>query len=733
MRFEIDKLRRKGFLAAMALSAGMLWVGGTATAAGELGTLKVSATVAEGQEIVKEITSAAEGQGLVKSEERAIAGQQEVLYKDSGDAITVVGKEIRSAKYSSSNRDVAVVNEAGIVSGVDEGKTEITAEIKYEEEGELKTEKLSYQLEVIDNFTNYADVLNGEVRSLTEKGKALKEMHIPDYCNYIAVKSAKWDKILYKNPVVEKIFLSDHMEFFCERGISNAADAPQHLREVYLGRNVSVFGNLNGATAIERFAVHPDNQSFQVKEGVLYYEQTGLKCYPAAKKDASYTVPENVEYIDRYAFSGAKNLEKISLPKGLKYIHKKAFMNVGLTGIAIPANTELMEDAFVGCGKLQEVVIPNRVYGGDILFKDCPVLKTVIVPNTAKRISARCFSDCPSLAEFQMSPGASDFQVEDGVLLKRSTRELAAYPMGRKDTSYTVPKGIKCIGNGGFYGAENLKQIKLDDDLTDIDGDAFTNCSSLEKIRIPRRVKNIYYSDYGEGAGIFWGCTSLREISVASQNNYFSSSKGVLYNKSGNYLYRYPAAKRGSKFTVPKKVTMIMSCGMAQTRYLQKVVMKNSLKSIGSQVFLGGEKLRAVVLSPTLKTLSTGFFEDCRKLTKVTLPDKMVAVNTRLFAHCTGLREVILGKNVKKIKGQAFYDCANLRKITFKGKKWLTVPYNSYDSSRESANPFYKAGSKKYSRLTVYIPKCTKSQKKKTRKILLGNGLHKKAKIKFAK
>ena len=71
--------------------------------------------------------------------------------------------------------------------------------------------------------------------------------------------------------------------------------------------------------------------------------------------------------------------------------------------------------------------------------------------------------------------------------------------------------------------------------------------------------------------------------------------------------------------------------------------------------------------------------------------------------------------------------------MVFKGKKWLGMSYLNKLSDVGSSCPFYLAGSKKYSRMTVQIPKCTKCQKKKCKKVLWGNGLHKKAKLKFAK
>ncbi len=732
MKKSIDYLRKKGWIAAVAFSLGAFWIGsGTASMAEERPmTSRGTASVIGGESGASDVRTAAEGG--IEGTRPAIAGHQKVLYRDSGDKITVLGKGIQSVQYSSGNENVAVVSDAGVVSGVDEGATEIIAQIQYEEGGETKREQLSYKLKVIDDFTNYFDFYNGDVKNLTEKGKTLKEMYLPDYCNDIRVKSAQWEKILCRNGVVEKVFLSDYMELFFEDGISNGSVAPKNLRHISLGKDLRGFGALNGASSLESFAVHPENKSFTVSDQVLFREDA-LNCYPAAKKDAAYTVPSYVKEIYPYAFSGAKNLAKVSLPKGLEYIYQSAFEYAGLTEVAIPERTHLSENAFAGCGKLQKVLLPRTIYMCFPVFKDCPVLKTVIVPNKADDLNGRCFENCPSLIEFQVSPGASDYQVENGVLLRRSTRQLVAYPMGKKDASYTVPKGIKSIGTGGFYGAANLKKITLDDALLQIHADGFANCGALERIRIPRRVKHIDFPTFGNDIGVFWGCDSLREITVDSQNKYFSSSKGVMYDKPGKTLLVYPMAKRGKKFAVPKKVTTISNRSIAYTRFLQKVVMGNHVKSVGQRAFIGGRSLKAVALSAKLKKLDSRCFEGCKKLTKVVLPDRLVMVRRRLFAHCTGLREVVLGKNVKTIDSQAFYDCKNLRKVVFKGKKWLGMSYLNKLSDVGSSCPFYLAGSKKYSRLTVQIPKCTKSQKKKCKKVLWGNGLHKKAKLKFAK
>lgn len=54
----------------------------------------------------------------------------------------------------------------------------------------------------------------------------------------------------------------------------------------------------------------------------------------------SYTIPDNVKIIDKYAFLDCKILESITIPNNVKYI---------------------AEYAFYGCGNLKSITIPNSV------------------------------------------------------------------------------------------------------------------------------------------------------------------------------------------------------------------------------------------------------------------------------------------------------------------------------------------------------------------------------------
>lgn len=665
--------------------------------------------------------------------EPVLAGWQPVLYEDSADEITVTGKQIQSIEYSSSDDSVAVAGKDGMISGVDEGNARIKVKVTYGEEKNPQVKEFSYDLRVKDNFTNYFDVMNGEIRGLTEKGKMLQEMYIPDYCDLIRVRSGNWNKILSGNSVVEKLFFSDYIPGFGDCMILDPEDAPKNLKEISLGRRMESFGYINGLSSLETITVHALNTHFQVRGGVLFRGKK-LICYPGGKKDTDYKVPEDVKEIEAYAFSGAGNLERVDLAEGMSHIGTSAFQNAGLTEVEVPAQTIVWSDAFKDCRRLEKAVLPSKYYTADRLFKNCPVLKTAVVRNTTGDIPNNLFWNCPSLQEFQVSAGVSDYQAEDGVLFKKSSHSLEIYPMGKRDSSYTVPAGIRKIGRSAFREAANLKTLHLSSSLTEIEENAFDDCSGLVRIRIPQRVKMIECSFGGEQfTEMFRGCDCLKEITVDSLNRYYSSSKGVLYDRSGKKLYRYPQSKKGAKFTVPKSVTSINKGAFSGARFLQRVVFGDQLKRLGTRAFLNARALKSVTLPAKIKNIKNSAFQGCKRLTRVVIPDKVMWIPDSLFKNCTALREVVVGKSVRGVGEQAFSSCISLQKIVFRGKRYLDMsPEPEYWSESATPEPFYRAGSKNYRKLKIYLPKSTKSQRSRAKKIFYNRGLNKKAKLIFA-
>ena len=115
-------------------------------------------------------------------------------------------------------------------------------------------------------------------------------------------------------------------------------------------------GMFADCTALEEIVLSGDCGNYSVRDGVLFGSGGELRCYPAAKTETEYVIPEDCTLICDQAFAGAKNLTKVTIPDGLVYIGDYAFEAcTALTEAAAADGTfDLFfpEHAFEGCTSL---------------------------------------------------------------------------------------------------------------------------------------------------------------------------------------------------------------------------------------------------------------------------------------------------------------------------------------------------------------------------------------------
>ena len=98
---------------------------------------------------------------------------------------------------------------------------------------------------------------------------------------------------------------------------------------------------------------------------------------------------------------------------------------------------------------------------------------------------------------------------------------------------------------------------------------AFENCRQLVSISIPESVTNI-------GVGVFRGCSSLVIISVENDNEFYSSSGGILYSKDKQRLICCPAARIGENYLLNPNVKTIDDYAFDGVKNLCRVLYEKS-------------------------------------------------------------------------------------------------------------------------------------------------------------
>ena len=280
----------------------------------------------------------------------------------------------------------------------------------------------------------------------------------------------------------------------------------------------------------------------------------------------------NPLYFAKHLFLNGKELTDLVIPKDVREIRNYSFVNcLSLQSATIPFDTDVSEDAFIGCENLVKISIGDRnVYGNDnrsiagtygiqvtdIIFKEglgrvdvsdlwgFDRLKSVSLPSTIIEISDSLSQGykhpLPEIAQLHIKDlsnwydedsdhsgvaalfthveqiyindkKVSDIIVPDGVRVIPDE----AFACWKGLRSIYIPDSVEYIGSNAFASCVNVKNVHLSKNLIEIERGGFYKCAGLTSVTLPESITTI-----GEEA--FFGCDQLKEIVVPiGQTNHF--------------------------------------------------------------------------------------------------------------------------------------------------------------------------------------------------------------------
>ena len=265
--------------------------------------------------------------------------------------------------------------------------------------------------------------------------------------------------------------------------------------------------------------------------------------------------------------------------------------------------------------------------------------------------------------------------------------------------------------------------------ITGIFGGAFKNCDSLLSIYIPKTINYIepYYLGH-----IFEGCSSLKDISVDSENNVFDSRDdcNAIIKTSSNTLiagckdaeipnsvveigdHAFHKCSGLTSMTIPNSVIKIGNYAFSDCTGLISLTIPNSVTKIGNDAFFNCNSLTSITIPKTLDSLGHSAFFSCDSLTDVLfLADSCVIVDfssshagpLECFNYCnnitnfvfgenvkyipsnickglTGLTSVTIPKSVERIGSESFSNCTGLREVVINADSCIATGYNTNSS-----------------------------------------------------
>ena len=286
-------------------------------------------------------------------------------------------------------------------------------------------------------------------------------------------------------------------------------------------------------------------------------------------------------------------------------------------------------------------------------------------------------------------------------------------------TKIEIPGTVKKIGNWWgnvngqiFNGCSNLKEVILEEGIEEISGRAFDSCSKVKEWKLPKSLKrigpcafrNISVEEFNipenveSIAATFISSSNLSRINVDSNNKYFTSVDGILFDKDSTRLIKYPENRDGNSYEVPNTVKTIDANAFISCKNLQTIVIADSVEKIGDSAF-DGSKLKTINLGGGITNISNKPFYGAWNLTNINvitendkyesengilfnkgktilikyppaiingevyeIPNTVVEIGPQSF-YRSQIKNVIIPSSVKKIGSESFYACYNLEEV----------------------------------------------------------------------
>ena len=456
---------------------------------------------------------------------------------------------------------------------------------------------------------------------------------------------------------------------------------------------------------LSKIEVDENNLAYKTIDGNLYSKDGHTLVQYVIKNDnKDFTVPEDVMSIGGYAFSGCKNLARVSLPSSVTDIGVYAFEYCdSLETVTMSENAgSIDKGAFSNCKKLANITIPSGVTGiGDYSFEYCLSLAIITIPDSVESIGNHAFGNqendfiiccetasapsgwnpnwCAQKAVIVWDCKNNDVAVDGHIyVVKDSVRYVI------KDGSATVAKQSKniavaiicesitykgasypvtSIGYGAFGSCKNLTSVTVPGSVTDIGSSAFSSCDSLKSITLPNSVTHVAGNAFYSFSDLIIYCEA--ESKPDGWDSRWCNSNIVVVWDCQRIYVTVDGIRYGIKDGVAAVVKQ--SEDIAVAIILESISYEGILypvTSIRDGAFKDCENLTSVTVPASVTSIGKDTFRNCKSLTDVTLTEGIVEIGESAFRNCTNLKSIIVPNGVITIGDSAFEDCLKLTTIT---------------------------------------------------------------------
>lgn len=442
-----------------------------------------------------------------------------------------------------------------------------------------------------------------------------------------------------------------------------------NLKTVQLPKSIETIENraFYGCYQIEQVDLSPYSKLTKIEDSVFCgcsalrsitfpdnLERIGNSAFNNCYALTAVQFPNNLLGIGSGAFSNCSAITNVSFGQKLKLIKDGAFTNCrGIRGaldmLACTNLTEIGGSAFLNCSAVTEIKLPASLQTlKDKSFANCISLQKVVLGNgaiTHTTGTSGSFLECKSIKELTILSGKVTFKVKD--MLADSYKTISSVVFGEDVTEIGSTAFSECLG---IKGVLDLSQC---DKLTSIGYSAFSGCSKLLGVRLPKNLTKI-------DSSAFSSCIGLSGVLDMSACNELVSLGSSAFYGCLNIS--------GIKF--PKNIKTIGSSCFTNCYNIAGTVDMSGcteLQKIENSIFSSDKKIQTVKLPPNITAIADSAFLKCSGLTEIKLPESLTKIGNKAFGECTALASVEFGNSdilIATGNDASFYNDRDITKLS---------------------------------------------------------------------
>lgn len=365
-------------------------------------------------------------------------------------------------------------------------------------------------------------------------------------------------------------------------------------------------------------------QNISISEGLV---SIGNYAFYQCSSLNEISLSDSVNSIGTGAFKDCVELKSLRLPASLTNVPASIISGTLIESITIPASvTSINTTAFSKAYKLREFIVEEgnenfSVRDGILFSSETPyILPNVLCGDDETWTVPEYFTSLPSqffayktagtvvipstVTEMVSSYLFKNSRIKE-VIIETPFTEIHSYMYNYSHLEkIVIPDSVTTIGNNAFSYCDALKEVIIPESVVSIGTTLFANCNSINYLEIRSScpdICNIFASPnmYETSSGVYldnqisyttW--TSSLETLIIAGNDYFTVVDNVLYTKDMKTLVLYPGGIAQNEFTVPEGVTRIEALAFRENDNLTKVILPESLVSIGHKAFYSCANLK---------------------------------------------------------------------------------------------------------------------------------------------